>query len=135
MNKLIFVFFVSLLLASCGKKTEQMKSAVADTVAANVTQVLYFYGKQRCVTCNEIERLTKEVVDSLSNDQIVLKIIDLSLPENESIADRYEITWSSLLLDRNGKVSDLTETAFSYAKGQPEVFKAHLREELAKIAR
>lgn len=26
-------------------------------------EVLYFHGKQRCVTCNTIEKLTKEVID------------------------------------------------------------------------
>lgn len=64
-----------------------------------------------------------------------MKVIDLSKKENEATADKYEVTWSSLILDRNGKVENLTDMGFSYAKGQPEVFKAKLVEAITSMAK
>lgn len=117
-----------LMLISCGSTPSKKQ---AETIADDVTQVLYFHGKQRCITCNAIEKLTKEVVDSLASEKVVMKVIDIT--KDEVTADKYEVTWSSLILDRGGKVENLTEMGFGYAKNQPQVFKAKLIEALTKI--
>lgn len=61
--KHLFLIAISLLLFSCsGKpKTEnkQEVSAQGDRV-----EVIYFHGKQRCVTCRAIEQLTNEVLEA-----------------------------------------------------------------------
>ena len=125
----LFVIAAALMLISCDSTPSKKQ---AKTIADDVTQVLYFHGKQRCVTCNAIEKLTKEVVDSLDNEKIAMKVIDIT--KDEATADKYEVTWSSLILDRGGKVQNLTEMGFGYAKNQPQVFKAKLVEALTKIA-
>lgn len=127
----ILLFIVATLsLIACGSTGA---SKQIETVGADITQVLYFHGKQRCITCNAIEKLTKEVVDSLSNDKIVMKVVDIT--KEETTADKYEVTWSSLIIDRGGKIENLTEIGFSYAKNQPQVFKAELAEALTKISK
>ena len=98
----------------------------------------YFHGKQRCITCRAIEMLTKEVLDSdfaeaQKSGKLVFKIIDISQKENKAIAEKYEVAWSSLILNKGGNVVNLTDMGFSYAKGQPEVFKAQLKEEITKL--
>nr|WP_081981617.1 nitrophenyl compound nitroreductase subunit ArsF family protein [Alistipes sp. ZOR0009] len=102
---------------------------------SNRVEVLYFHGKQRCMTCNAIEKLSREVVQtSFANEvkkgTLVFKVVDISKPENEKLADSYEVTWSSLFVNswRGGKESrkNMTEYAFSYAKNSPDVFKAGL---------
>lgn len=129
--KQFFLFaVVALTLFSCGGNTSQ-KQVVE--VADDVTQVLYFHTKQRCITCNAIEQLTKEVVDSLANEKIVMSVVDIT--QSEAIADKYEVTWSSLVLDRGGKVVNLTDVGFSYAKNQPQQFKTKLVEALQNIER
>lgn len=60
-------------------------------------------------------------------------MIDISTLEGEKIADKYELTWSSLIIDRKGKMENLTDMGFSYAKGEPEVFKTKLKEALNKM--
>lgn len=134
MKRVFILIVITISLLSCGGNTSKMQVAT-DVKQADVTEVFYFHGKQRCVTCNAIERLTKEVIDSLANEKVVMKIIDISKKENEATADKYEVTWSSLILDRGGKVENLTDMGFGYAKSQPEVFKTKLVEAINNMAK
>lgn len=134
--KHILLLLVASILFSCGSGSSTNKqAATVIKQSADITEVLYFHGKKRCITCNAIEHLTKEVVDSLNNNKVVLKIIDISQPENEAIANQYEVTWSSLILNRNGKTENLTDMGFGYAKNKPSEFKEKLVEAIEKIAR
>lgn len=96
-------------LVSCGSgdNTTIAKSPEQDRV-----EVIYFHGKQRCATCRAIEKNTQEVVntlfaDELKNGSVVFKTVDISTPEGEKIADKYEVTWSSLFVNKwnDGKES------------------------------
>lgn len=133
MKHIVLLFFLAFALFSCKDDTSKKTQTTVETKQTDCVEILYFHGKKRCVSCNAIERLTQELVDSLNNDKILMKVIDISQKENEIIADKYEITWSSLILDRNGKVENLTDMGFNYAKNQPELFKQKLLERLTKI--
>ena len=87
------------LLYACGGSRHRV---TVEAVADDCVQVLYFHGKQRCATCTAIERLTREVIDSIGSEKVVLRIIDIA--ENEALADRYQAGWSALILDRNGRI-------------------------------
>ena len=54
--------------------------------------------------------------------------------EGEKIADRYEVTWSSLFVNRwkdgQEQRNNMTEFAFSKATSDPEGFKAGLKEKI-----
>ncbi|NCC09693.1 MAG: thioredoxin [Bacteroidia bacterium] len=105
-------------------------------------EVIYFHGKQRCVTCRAVEKATKEVLDtSFANEvksgKIQYRIIDISQPSNEKIAEKYEVSWSSLFVNRWKKgqeaKNNLTELAFSYAKKSPDRFKSALKKKLEEL--
>lgn len=139
--KLILIATVTLLFVACGNKPSTEKEIKRES-PKNGVEVLYFHGKQRCVTCNSIERLTREVLEThftgeLKNGTIMFHIIDISQPENEQIADKYEVSWSSLFVNKwmNGVEikTNMTDFGFSYAKNQPEVFKQGLKEKLEAI--
>lgn len=134
MKHVFFLISIAFALISCGGNASKSQ-AVLENGQADVTEVLYFHGKQRCTTCNAIEKLSREVVDSLANEKVVMTTIDISKKENEAIADKYEVTWSSLILTRNGEKYNLTDMGFSYAKGQPEVFKAKLVEAINNLTK
>ena len=136
--KKLTVATFTFLLVACGQKTTSNIPTERETLQDGV-EVLYFHGKQRCVTCNTIEQLTREVLeenyaDELDTKTIIFNIIDISQPENEKIADEYEVTWSSLFVSKwvNGVkiTTNMTDFGFSYAKNQPEEFKKGLKEKL-----
>ncbi|MEG1555743.1 MAG: nitrophenyl compound nitroreductase subunit ArsF family protein, partial [Bacteroidales bacterium] len=118
MKHILLLLAITFALFSCGGNKSK-KAQTETQQSKDVMEVLYFHGKKRCVTCNAIERLTKEVIDSLTNDKIVMRVIDISNPENEAITDKYKVVWSSLIIDRGGKVENLTEMGFGYAKNKP----------------
>lgn len=133
MRKILFILLAVVGLTSCGNSQRASAQTPDKTGQNDYVEVLYFHGKQRCITCNAIEKLTKEVVDSLKSDKVVMRVIDISKKKNEAIADKYEVTWSSLVLDRGGKVENLTDMGFGYAKNQPDVFKQKLTESITKL--
>lgn len=46
-----------------------LTASLAQTTPDTYVEVLYFHGKQRCVTCKAIESCTREVID----EQLTLK--------------------------------------------------------------
>ncbi|MEG1621906.1 MAG: nitrophenyl compound nitroreductase subunit ArsF family protein [Alistipes sp.] len=138
MKNILSILVAIVGLSGCGSGQNSAVQSVATPHAKDVVEVLYFHGKQRCKTCNAIETLTKEVVenhfaDQLKKGEIIFQIIDISTPQGEKMADQYEVTWSSLILDRGGETVNLTKMGFSYAKGQPALFKAKLTESITQI--
>ncbi len=127
---MIFALMIGLMSCGSGENTASAKSTQKDRV-----EVIYFHGKQRCATCMAIEKNTKEVINSLfakelKNGKVVFKIVDISTPEGEKIADRYEVTWSSLFVNKwkGGKETrnNMTEFAFGNARKNPDAFKKGL---------
>ena len=59
--------------------------------------MICFHGKQRCVTCRAIEKLTNEVIEVLTfktkyaKGKVVYKVIDISDPKNEATVEKYEV--------------------------------------------
>ena len=105
----------------------------------DVVEVLYFHGKQRCATCMTIERETKTVVNkqfanAIKGGKLKFRIIDISKAENEAIADKYEITWSSLVVvkHKGGKeqAENMTKFAFANARSKPDVFRSELTKKI-----
>ena len=140
MKKLIWVvtlFAMSLSLATCGQRQTRTEQ---NSPAKGVVKVLYFHGSQRCATCRALEAKTIELLETeyaqaQNEGKIVFKSIDFSEPEGEAVADRYEVAWSSLILDKEGTTADLTDMGFRYARTEPETFKANLKQELDKMVR
>ena len=138
MKKLIWVvtlFAMSLSLAACGQRQTRTEQ---NSPAKGGVKVLYFHGSQRCATCRALEAKTIELLETeyaqaQNEGKIVFKSIDFSEPEGEAVADRYEVAWSSLILDKEGTTVDLTDMGFRYARTEPETFKANLKQEIDKM--
>ena len=98
-------------------------------------EVLYFHGKQRCATCQAIEKETQALIDSqfadaVKSGKVRFRVVDITKSENEALADKYEIAWSSLVIVKysNGKetAENLTQFAFANARNNPAQFKKEL---------
>ncbi len=131
---MIFALIIGLVSCGSGENTANAKSPEKDRV-----EVIYFHGKQRCATCMAIEKNTREVINNLfanelKNGTVVFKIVDISTPEGEKIADKYEVTWSSLFVnkwkDSKETRSNLTEFAFGNARKNPDAFKKTLADKI-----
>lgn len=133
------IFALVIGLMSCGNRdhTANAKYPEKDRV-----EVIYFHGKQRCATCMAIEKNTKELMESMFADElkegsVVFKSVDISTPDGEAIADKYEVTWSSLFVNKwkEGKESrnNMTEFGFGNARKNPDGFKKGLAEKIRQL--
>ena len=134
---MIFALITGLMSCGGGDNTATAKSPEKDRV-----EVIYFHGKQRCATCMAIEKNAKEVVNTLftnelENGTVVFKTVDISPPEGEKIADRYEVTWSSLFVNKwkGGKETrnNMTEFGFGNARKNPDGFKKGLADKIRQL--
>ncbi len=142
MRNIILLFTFCIGLVACGNKNSKSTTTEEVNNEQDRIEVLYFHGKQRCATCEAIEQNTQEVIESqfsneMKDGSIILRIIDISQAENEKMADKYEVTWSSLILSKwkNGKEywENITEYAFANAYSAPKTFKKELTEKIKEL--
>ena len=147
----VFIILLAALAAACGHAADNRADnraaykateteAVSPGTQADGVEVLSFHAKRRCATCVAIEKLTREVVaesfaPQVADGKLRLRVIDIS--EDEATAERYEVTWSSLLLCRRDgsreQVNDLTRFAFAKARTAPDEFKQRLKDEIEEM--
>jgi len=126
----IALLFMSIVLSACAQ-TDSPKTV--STAESDGIEVLYFHGKQRCATCIAIEKQTKQAVEELSDNRLTMMTIDISKKENESIVEKYEVAWSSLIVVKDGNVLNLTELGFSLARNNPDGFREKFKSEIKQL--
>lgn len=135
---LLIAVCMSMIVCSNGKVGS---GAEAPEKKKNVVEVLYFHGKQRCATCIAIEKYTKELLAAKygaeqRDSELVFR--NVYLTQEKALADKYEITWSSLVVvdhdaDGNEKPVNMTEFAFRNARHAPDKFKAGLAKQIDEM--
>lgn len=101
--------------------SEEKKSSDVSTTAVKTIQILYFHGDRRCPTCIKVGEVSLNLFNTkyASNTLVVYKEVNIDKEENKAIAEKYQISGSSLLIDINGEVKNITVDAFKYARTEP----------------
>lgn len=141
MKKELLMIALCVGMVACGNDNAKNESKAEKQMKKDVVEVLYFHGKQRCATCMAIEKNTKELMEStfaekLKNGELVFKSVDIT--QEETLADKYEVSWSSLIIvdyDKNGKeeATNMTEFAFGNARTNPNNFKKGVAEQISTM--
>lgn len=131
------ITFLVILLLLTGTPISLLAQS-QDPVTPKV-KVIYFHGNNRCMTCLNMEKYTRELLEEeyskeLNSKQLVFEIVNFDDDALKEITEKYKVESSTLLLVKikNGKekVTDLTDIGFSYAKNEPEKFKLEIRKKL-----
>lgn len=138
-NVLLILTLCVGMVACSGGKTKSV--AENQQTKKDVVEVLYFHGAQRCATCMAIEKNTKELLEAayaeqLKSGKLVFSSVDIT--KEEALAERYEVSWSSLILvdyDKSGKerATNLTEFAFGNARTASDKFNEGLSEQITEM--
>lgn len=138
-NVLLILTLCVGMVACSGGKTKSV--AENQQTKKDVVEVLYFHGAKRCATCMAIEKNTKELLEAayaeqLKSGKLVFSSVDIT--KEEALAERYEVSWSSLILvdyDKSGKerATNLTEFAFGNARTASDKFKEGLSEQITEM--
>ncbi len=121
---------------------DSTENTVKNDIPDAKVQVIYFHATNRCATCNAVENIASELIQEHYKEEydegiIYFKSLNLEEPQNEELVNKYEIAFSTLLIityeDGEEIVTDFTDTAFRYAKNQPDEYKELLKVELEKV--
>lgn len=138
MKRFLLLLLVSIIsMAGCVQAQSQTTIRVSDHV-----DLLYFHGKQRCVTCMAVGQHSKEVVDVdlaklTKAGKLRFREIDFSTSEGEKVANKYKVSFSGLVLSQwkggKEKAEDITRFAFQYARTDASKFKKELRNKINQL--
>lgn len=88
--------------------------------------LLYFHGDRRCKTCKAVGALAQKVCLSYGDNKNV-GFFDINYDNNETIAENYGVTGSSLIVNVNGEVNDITVFAFQNAINNPTLLEDKIK--------
>jgi hypothetical protein len=102
------------------------------------TEVYYFHFTHRCATCMAVERESKKALHELYPEEMKsgdMTFVSLNLDEktNGPLAEELKVSGQTLLIIKGDKRKDLTNTAFMYARTNPEKLKKAISEAIEKM--
>ncbi len=121
--------FMLLLFAACNSEAQNPQQLSTSNPHAKI-EVIQFHSEHRCMTCNKIEKLSREALKDFSN--IPFSLVNVDNEKNEKIAEEFEAFGTALFLHNlaTGEKKNLTEFAFMNA-GNQEKFIAELKKEIS----
>jgi hypothetical protein len=101
-------------------------------------EVYYFHFTRRCMTCNNVEKVSKEAVDKqypeqVKKGEITFKSVNLDEKDGEAIGAKLKIEGQTLIIISGDKRVDLTDKGFMYANNSPEKLKAEIKKAIDAI--
>ena len=108
-----------------------------ETKKESPVEIIYFHGKQRCMTCMAIEKETNalvegELAEQVKAGKVKFRVVDFSTEEGKKIAAKYKVTFSSLFVVTPKGAEDLTRFAFANARSNAEGFRKELKDKVVK---
>jgi hypothetical protein len=126
---------------ACNQKHEQPQLINEKSGETAKLEVRYFHPTIRCTVCNAVENNTIKLLKESFNPQIESGTItfssyNLEIDSNQALVEKYQISFSSLLLIRKDSldevITDFTDKAFQYAQVKPDKFAELLKSEINK---
>ena len=101
-------------------------------------EVYYFHFTRRCMTCNNVEKVSKDAVElqyaeKVKSGEITFKSVNLDEKEGEAIGAKYKIEGQTLIVICEDKRVDLTEKGFMYANNSPDKLKAEIKKAIESM--
>lgn len=134
--KIIIVLVFGLLLTACNQKSKNK----TETLDKNISkiEVIDFHSTHRCMTCNAIEANTKYTLNTyfsseMKENKITFLVINVDEKENQKIAEKFEASGTSLILNviKNGKEKQINLTDFAFMNGNDqETFSKELKNKI-----
>ena len=121
-------------------KTEAVDSSQSAKQSADKVQVYLFHATQRCITCITIGKYAGETVDEyfqpeLRDGKIEFREINIDLPENKELAQKFQASGSALFINAISNNQDnISEDTRVWRLTQDEIqFKDYLKNKLNNL--
>jgi hypothetical protein len=138
MKKLISTLSLILFVGGFAVSAQCCNSALADnstssnevnaeTQKSGNVKAYYFHGNVRCVTCEAVEKVSKEAITEYYGDKVSFESINRDEDKNKTLVKKYKVSGTSLIIDNGEKTVNLTNDAFLNARTKPEKLKSKLK--------
>ena len=107
------------------KPYENIKLTKADKV-----EVFYFHFTRRCITCQNVENVSKEAVAELYGDKVNFTGYNLDEPEGEKKGEELGIYGQTLLIVGGDAKIDITSEGFMNARNNSDKLKQIIKEKI-----
>lgn len=120
--------FMLLLFTFSHLEAQKAKQSSNSSTKAKI-EVIQFHSEHRCMTCNKIEKLSREALKDFPN--IPFSLVNVDDEKNEKKAEEFEAYGTALFLynPTTGEKKNLTEFAFMNA-GNEEKFIDELKNKI-----
>jgi hypothetical protein len=107
-------------------------NAASSLALEKKVEVFYFHFTRRCMTCNNVEKVSREAVETqfvaqVKNGEISFRSVNLDEKDGEAIGAKYKIEGQTLIVISGDKRVDLTDKGFMYANDSPAKLKAEIK--------
>ena len=108
-STLSLIFFVGVVTVSAQCCNSALAENSTSSKVANVAsqksgevKAYYFHGNVRCVTCQAVERVSKEAIAEYYGDKVAFESINRDEEKNKTLVAKYKVSGTTLIID-NGK--------------------------------
>lgn len=110
----------------------------AEPPAGKKIEVYYFHFTRRCMTCNNVEKVSKEAVEQqfaekVKAGELTFKSVNLDEKDGEAVGAKLKVEGQALLIVSGDKRVDLTEKGFMYANNSPDKLKAAIKKAIDEM--
>lgn len=130
---LVFIAGIYTVSAQCCSTKTALADASTTKTCCDAQQTTtdvkayYFHATNRCVTCEAVEKVTKETISKNYKGKVEFISINREEAVNKAMVDKYKISGQSLLLVKGDEKVDLTSLAFLYARNKPEKLQTKIK--------
>ena len=133
-TQIVFLIFLMSIGFSCNaednSKSKQANKEVEQQ--AEEVKVYYFHMTRRCYTCKNVEKVSKEAVQELENENVSFKAFNIEKAEGKEKAKELGIAGQTLLITGGDKKYNITRQGFLNVR-QPENLKKIINQKVNAI--
>ena len=135
MKNVTLTLLLAFIFTACGHNSKKAENTTAQTTAdTTIVNVYYFHGKQRCKTCVAVGDVAKQTVENYFADNDKVRFVEINTSEkgNDTLIEKYEVTWNALIIAKGENAIEITDQAFATAVGNPQALENLVKEEVNK---
>ncbi len=133
MKQLSFLLIIICAFTACKQSTKETENRINSQIENNDNiKVYYFHGKQRCETCVAVGKIAERTVKEEFGDNKTVEFAEINISDNanESLAEKYEVTWNALIIAKGENFVDITDDAFATALDNPKSLRNKIKKEI-----
>lgn len=134
---IVLMMIVTGIYASNGI-TSSNSNSPSSVVPVKKVEVYYFHFTRRCMTCTNVEKVSKDAVETQFPDQVKagnvsFKSVNLDEKDGEAIGAKYKIEGQTLIVISGDKSVNLTDKGFMYANNSPDKLKSEIKKAVSDL--